>query len=97
MVATALRNQLEGTHPSRAKPFRTELFKPLPELEVLLSKVLPSIFHRVRGRIREALRIGAGFLHLTKSEGQESSSGGACAGLQADQDHLEMLADAHEV
>jgi len=38
-----------------------------------------------------------GVLRVTKGKGEESSGGGACAGLQVDTDHLEMLADENEL
>jgi len=67
------------------------------EVALLLPKVHPAGVRRVCGREYPALSIGEGFLRVTEGEGQESSSGGACARLQVDQNHLEMLADADEV
>jgi hypothetical protein len=69
----------------------------MDEVALLLPEVRPPIFRRVGGRINPALGVGTSFLPVTESEGRESSGGGACARLQVDQDHLEMLADAHQV
>lgn len=65
----------------------------MDEVALLLSEVLAAIFRRVCGREHPALGVGAGFLRLTKSEGEESSGGGARFSLQVDQDHLSLLAD----
>ncbi len=66
-------------------------------VEVLLSEVHPAKLRRVCGRIYQTLRVGEGFLRVTESKGQESSSGGARSCLQVDTNHLEMLADTREV
>ncbi len=69
----------------------------MDEVALLLPEVHQAIVRRVRGRIDQTLGVGKGFLHVAEDEGQESSGGGAGAGLQVDQDHLEMLADANEI
>lgn len=69
----------------------------LDAVAVLLPEVRPSSIRRVRGREHPPLRVGTSFLHVTESQRQEPLSGGACACLQVDQDHLEVLADANEL
>ena len=60
-------------------------------------KFLRPIFYRVRRRVDQALLLGESLLQCTASEGEESSSGGACLSLQMDPDHLSVLADQHTV
>ncbi len=67
------------------------------EVALLLPEVHPADVRLVRGREYPALGVGAGILRVTKSEGQESSSGGARSCLQVDTNHLEMLADEREI
>jgi hypothetical protein len=62
-------------------------------LAVLLPEVPAAELRRVCWGICPALLLGQGFLYATESQREVTSGGGACVGLEVDQDHLPVLAD----